>query len=327
MIRRAPTCLVAAVLATSLLVFCVSAQDGGSIAFLSNRDGNRHVYVMNTDGSDVRRLTDAADRMQLNLDVGRCGIAWSPNGRHIAFSAHTGHITLAQLHLVNVIDGGIRKVIDEVSTQCDPSWSRDGRWIAVEAGGLGDGTQGIFAISPDGNAVRRLTDPPRYRDMQPTWSPDGRRIAYTTTSNFAPNNFYDVFVTDIGDNARVDLTEHEEAAQYPAWSPDGRSILYARSWTGQLVRLDLDTMEPHQLTDDPIEYRYPEWSPDGRSIVVQAGSQTPGEIVVMTVDGDNPTNLTNHPASDRSPSWVDPSLDVLPSTRLVLSVWSIIKRR
>ena len=312
------------------ILFSASAQDGGYIAFLSTRDGNNHVYMMDPDGRNVRRLTDAADRLQLHIRYGRSGIAWSPDGRYVAFTADAGHITLSQLYVVDVRNGSIRKVLDgeqfnRATTQVSPAWSRDGKWIAVEGGGLGDGIQGIFAISPDGT-VRRLTKPSQYLDMEPTWSPDGRRIAYTTMENWAANNFFDIFVTEIGGDARVDLTGHEQTAENPAWSPDGRSILYARSWTGQLVRLDLDSMEPHQLTDDPVEYRCPEWSPDGRSIVVQAGSQTPGEIVVMTVDGDNPTNLTNHPASDRTPSWVDPSLSVSPSSRLVLSVWSLLKR-
>lgn len=111
------------------------SPDGRRLAFTSTRDGNAEIYVVNADGTGLRRLT-TFDRVDDDP-------AWSPDGRRIAFSRNTdgwGDI------FVMDADGSDRIQLTSGGTSHDlqPAWSPDGRWILYSAWGE------LTRIRPDG---------------------------------------------------------------------------------------------------------------------------------------------------------------------------------
>jgi Tol biopolymer transport system component len=144
------------------------SPDGAWIAFDSERDGNRGIYKMRADGSDVTRLThDGAFDEQA---------AWSPDGSQIAFIRKTvdtdgggiGRDDFGDI-LVMDSDGSSPHPLTSCNCAVDPRWSPDGRWI-VYARGDSNKTHGsmLWALRvSDGFQVQLTTGP---RDWRPAWA-------------------------------------------------------------------------------------------------------------------------------------------------------------
>ena len=125
------------------------SPDGHRIAFQSNRDGNWEIYVMNADGSDVRRLTDD--------DAQDGEPSWSPDGRRLAF-VHSGRIYEVQA------SGRGRHSLEQDGEW--PSWSRAGTALALDVE-FGDRNHGIVVSEP-GRTLHAVGTPDNRR---PIWSP------------------------------------------------------------------------------------------------------------------------------------------------------------
>jgi Tol biopolymer transport system component len=91
----------------------------GKIAFVSDRDGNSEIYVMDPDGSDVTRLT--------NDPAGDLAPAWSPDGRRIAF------VRNREIVVMNADGTGVTQLTDGRCCSDNPAWSPDGRSIAFDS--------------------------------------------------------------------------------------------------------------------------------------------------------------------------------------------------
>ena len=140
------------------------SPDGRLVAFVSKRDGVSHVYVMQADGTDVRRLTDA------RAEDG--GPSWSPDGRRIAF-AREG----ALFWVVRADGRHARQVTKLRALGGFPSWSPDGRRLAFQSNARG-GHFEIYSIALAGTGLRRETRS-SIDTIEPAWSPDGKEIAFS----------------------------------------------------------------------------------------------------------------------------------------------------
>jgi hypothetical protein len=187
-------------------IVCVSlaasaGAGSGQIAFM--REGK--VWVIAADGSGERALTDT-----LYYRTER-PITWMPDSRTVLYWNHSqvGWDVWAVTadgkearNLTRVKSGGCRS----------PAPSLDGKRIAF----LRDDPPGVYLMDADGGNQRRLTDR-GFRDLPPTWSPDGRRLAYTAEElgKFSLRCY--------------DLTADRDfrvgPGSSPRWSPDGRRLL------------------------------------------------------------------------------------------------------
>jgi Tol biopolymer transport system component len=122
------------------------APDGRRIAFVSDRDGNREIYVVGADGNAPRRMTDnpAADQFP----------AWSPDGSKIAFG--TDRDGNEEIYVMNAADGsGQTNLTNDPATDRYPAWSPDGARIAFRSSRAH--SFDIFLMNPDGSGMTRLT--------------------------------------------------------------------------------------------------------------------------------------------------------------------------
>ena len=282
------------------------SPDGSRIAFASNREGNREIYVMNADGSGVTRLTD-------HPQMGEAwGPSWSPDGSRIALTLCCAY-KFPGIYLMNA-DGSFVTIGDGLGGLAGgrtPSWSPDGSRIAFQSDSY-DGNGSIYVMNADGSSRVRLTGPPAW-DWSPTWSPDGRRIAFA--SNRDGNR--EIYVMNADGSGVTRLTDHPASDESPSWSTDGGRIAFMSDRDGNrnIYVMHTDGSGVSRLTSDPADDFSPAWSPDGSRIAFVSNRDGNPEIYVMNVDGAvEPTQrtnaggagivcLTNHAARDGSSSW------------------------
>jgi TolB protein len=200
-------------------------------------------------------------------------------------------------------DGGDRTMLTHNGAYASADGSPDGRRIAFATRSdrpLGSEDSEIFVMNADGSERVQLTSND-IEDGKPVWSPDGRRIAFSSDG--------DVVVMAADGSGRTRLTQGGS----PAWSPDGRRIAFSASTEDGLPAIfvmNADGSARTQLTNEWSSGA--DWSPDGRTIAVTTlrriwngvKYQVYGDIAVVSADGGPSTQLTHlvQPISE-GPHW------------------------
>ena len=130
------------------------------IAFVSERDGNKEIYVMNPDGSEQKNLT--------NNPAFDGSPSWSPDGKRIAF--HSYRDGNREIYVMNPDGTDQKRLTNNPAGDKYPSWSPDGKKIAFSSwNGKGE----IYVINSDGSNQTRLTYNPSKlaHNWLPSWSP------------------------------------------------------------------------------------------------------------------------------------------------------------
>ena len=184
------------------------APDGNRIAFFNGGPGVGGVYVVNADGTGLRRVTNGAqDRHP----------TWSPDGSRIAFTRQDG--TFIRLFVVNADGTGLTGVTNGVHVQ-DPEWSPDGSRFTFSDGGR------VYVVNADGSGLTLLTAGETAAARFPTWSPDGTLIAFASLGV--------IKVTAPDGSGRRDLIPGLREVWEVSWSPDGRQIAFVQDAGGPL---------------------------------------------------------------------------------------------
>lgn len=162
---------------------------------------------------------------------------------------------------------------------------------------------GIFVVNADGSALTQVTQSPGF-DLEPSWSPDGQKIAFTRwiAGEFA---LAEIHVVGADGAGLTRVTNEPGFDGEPSWSPDGQRIAFVsrRDGNREIYVMNADGSAQTRLTNDPADDGQPSWSPDGQQIAFTSLRDGNSEVYVMDADGSAPTLLTNHPASDGDPTW------------------------
>jgi len=138
--------------------------------------------------------------------------------------------------------------------------------------------------------------------VEPNWSPDGKRFAFTSKRSGTPQ----IYIKEIDTNRVERLTYEGRYNTQPCWSPKGDRIAYSGMNNGQnqIFTIDLDRKSPVQLTtDDQGDNEAPSWSPDGSLIVFSTTREGPSRIYVMTAYGTDQRRLLALPGEQTTPRW------------------------
>ena len=173
-------------------------------------------------------------------------------------------------------------------------------------------------MDADGNNKRVFSR----RGFHPSWSPDGKRIAFISFRN---GNGAQLYVMDVDGRNRMQLTRDFVHKRLPSWSHDGRRIAYVGDNVIWVV--DSDGKNPRQLTEHVTE-EHPTWSPDSESIAFHSFGRDPGIVGIYMVDVTNGDvdALPRDPAfSNAEPDWLYPGeLSVSPEGRQI-TIWGRMK--
>jgi dipeptidyl aminopeptidase/acylaminoacyl peptidase len=259
------------------------------IAFDSDRDGNRQIYVMNADGTDQRRLTRNA-----TTDMSP---AWSPDGTRIAFMRrcwHSDDETDAdkEIFVMNADGTGQRNLTRSPRWEDEaPRWSPDGTKIIFAS------TLGLAVMNADGKRQHVLDYSSGGYGFAAPWSPDGKRIAFVR----APGQHYAIYVMKSDGSGETRVTDARVESYDPAWSPDGKKIAFTRGLgeNPEIYLMSPDGSGQRRLTHGGGESAA--WSPEGTKIAFESDRDGHHAIYVMNADGSGATRLTQDSAED--PAW------------------------
>lgn len=269
----------------------LAAQDAAAslIAFTSDRDGNKEIYVMNADGSDPRNLTNNA----ANDDQA----AWSPDGTQIVFASerNASSAGYSDLYIMNADGSNVRRITKAFWNETDPAWSPDGTQIAYMSNE--NNNQDIFVMNVDGSDIRKLTED-QHEDTQPAWSPDGTQIVYSSYLGAMMIN------ADGSNPVRFPADMLAQAVNI-VWSPDGSTFGFSgREFsTSQIFSVPVTGGTWTNLSNnDAANDDAPAWSPDGSQIVFESVTGDVHNLYLMNSDGSDTHALTDT-GHDRSPAW------------------------
>lgn len=267
-----------------------SSRAGGRLAIVQGGDDSRLVLI-NPDGSGAQTL--------VGREFGMQSPAWRPDGRALAFVSSRGGGP--GIYLVKDDGTGIRELIASGRTEArDPAFSRDGRSLAYLR------NRGIWIARGDGSNRRRLTRGP-LEDSEPTWSPDGTRIAFVRDT---PDERVFVCVVPVATGRVRRLTSEREWAGSPAWAPNGRSIAFVRqpmnSMVGRLAIMRPDGSGLRNLAPHLRDVVDVDWSPNGRELVFTRKITPDSEVFRLRLSDGAVRKVTRNSISDFDPAWGPP---------------------
>jgi Tol biopolymer transport system component len=277
----------------------VPASSNGSIAFVrTSEDAGADIYLMEPNGSDIRRITDHPD-----ADVEP---AWAPDGTRLAFTrADDTYPVYGEIYTVSSRGGNATRITSDFTEADSPTWSPDGTKLAFR-GCCGDE---IFVVELADAAVTQLSHEATdgasgaYR---PAWSPTGTEIAYagirydeaTETDSEA------LYLTNLDGDGIRRLTPDFFFDGRMSWSPGGSRLAFAGRTAGDDVSdiyvVGADGSNLTRVMEGAVG---PAWSPDGTKIAFSSTRDGDSEIYVMAPDGSDVTQLTHNALHDSDPAW------------------------
>jgi TolB protein len=264
------------------------------IAFVSNRSGNKEIWLMDYDGANQHQLT--------HLGTIALTPRWSPDATRIAFTcfAPFQKIISAQICLYSMESNHLIAFPRYKGTNSSPAWSPDGSKLAFMSSAMGD--QGIVLTDADGSHIRRLTLT-KAVSTSPVWNPKtGQQIIFVSDRGGDP-----VLYQMNADGSNIEKIAMPDMGYVvdPSWSPNGQLLAFAwrrPSGNFDLYIMDIISRALVELTRDAGRNERPSWAPDGRHLVFESTRTGSRQIWSMLADGSEPKQLT-FSGQNESPNW------------------------
>ena len=194
------------------------------------------IYTVNTDGSDLRRLT--------NFGVYTAEGVLSPDGRRIVFtSLKDGDL---DIYTMNVDGTDVRRLTNIAGYDGGPWWSPDGRQIVYRAYHPTDPAElkdyqdllaqrivrpskmELWVMNADGSGQRQITQLGG-ANFGPSWTPDGKHIIFSSNYTSPHGGNFDLYVIGLDGSGLTQVTNDDGFDGFPMFSPDGRKLVWGAS--------------------------------------------------------------------------------------------------
>jgi TolB protein len=299
---RRPTLLISSLVAVGAALITLGGGPGGpthasafpgrngAIAFSSDVDGDREIFLINQDGSGSKKLT--------NNTAGDDSPVWSPDGSRIAFTSNRDGQD--EIYVMNADGSNQVNITKNPAKDQAPTWSPDGRRIAFHSDRVG-GSFEIWVTRSDGSSPVQLTSNPPFVNANPAWSPDGSKILFHSGRDINSELYW--MNPDGSDQTR--LTFNDATDVESSWSPDGSRIAFQSDRGGNYDVYVMDAYPgaaANQITFDPGPDTAPTWSPQGDLLAVQGNHGGTNDLFFVTPSGEARGGFSTA-GQDRFPDW------------------------
>jgi TolB protein len=275
------------------------------LAFSSDRDGERvaktvqdrsvqEIYVSDYDGANQQKVT----RHQ-SLDIGP---SWSPDGLSLAYTSYSDGNAETFVQTIFGNQEMLKKPLRTAGMVPNQtvSWSADGTKFAFASDRDHDGNYEIYVANRDGSGLLRLISDPHSIQVSPTWSPDGRHLAFIYDRAGSPQ----VYTISIDGTDLRKLTSRGKCDR-PTWSPTQSEIAYTSENSSGGFDINIVSAsggEPRVLTDGQGTNESPAFSPNGRHIAYTTTRWGKAQIAIVGRDGKMEKRVTTT-GNNKYPSW------------------------
>ena len=271
------------------------------IAFAGDYDGDREIYIMDVENSELVKLTNNNNKDE--------SPSWSPDGSQIVF--HSNRLGYNQIYIMNADGGDQQRLITSPYIDEWPYWSPSGDKIAfarvADHDNNGNYNSEVFVINMDDHSINRLTfttgstNGYSHGCWPSGWSSSGSQILFYCYINGTDKLW---IMNADGTNQEYLLDDHHWNA-IPSMSPNGQDVVFAtfRDGNYEIYKMNLNTLTPIRLTNSPSEDWRPVWSENGLKILFESKRDGTTQIYWMNSDGSDPKRLSNNMAYAGQAVW------------------------
>jgi TolB protein len=264
------------------------------MAYVSNRIGSKEVFVMDANGDNQRAATHWGAITSFP--------SWDPDASGLVVTSYRyrSRPWLFALKRGGQPSGRLFQNLPDSTRLYRGVYDPSGTRLAIV--GSVDGVSEIFTATRGGGLTRLTND--RYIDVGPTWSPDGRQIAFVSDRTGAPQ----IYVMNADGSGVRRLTFDGSYNTSPAWSPNGEWIAFETRIDSQF---DIWKIRPAggpsiPVVSNPRSDEQPCWSPDGRLIAFASTRYGRYDIYVASEAGDTrdlPARRITNQGNNTHPAW------------------------
>lgn len=270
---------------------------GDRVYFLSDRNGPVSLFAFDPATRQVAQIVENQGLDLKSLSAGPDVLAYEQFGSIFLFDPRAGRSTQVPIRLSGDLPEVRPRFVKVDKKLGSPALSPSGKRAAFTARGE------VLTVPAEKGDIRNLTRSPAVADRDPSWSPDGLKLAWLSDES----GEYALHIRDqggLGEVKKIPLGDPPSFFYSPRWSPDGKKIALADTRLN-LWYVDVEKAGPLVKADtDPWEVPDAVWSPDSRWLAyTKLLPNQFASVFVYSIAAGKATQVTDGMSDARSPAW------------------------